>query len=194
MVVTRPSPAESARIASRSSSEGQPDERKQSSESSSPLHHTCLETCSKNTAGEAPGAPKIEPISLQNGPRRPPGGFEKSMQNFVPFQKANNFFKTLKTVPFEVDWAFLTSKWSVFNRFGPPRSLENPAAANRGSRIFTKSAFGAKERSRVIIFRLLAIENRVPKFFRLLVIFTQFGGSQHGLNFGLKMALKSIFC
>ena len=49
--------------------------------------------------------------------------------------------------------------------------------------------------SQFIIFRLLAIEKRSWKFFfRLLVIFRQFLGSQHGLNFGLKMALKSIFC
>ena len=47
--------------------------------------------------------------------------------------------------------------------------------------------------SRVIIFRLLAIEKLSWNFFfRVLVDFRQFLGSQHGLNFDLKMALKSI--
>ena len=105
----------------------------------------------------------------------------------------HNFLKNLKNVPFEVDWAFLTSKGSVFSRFGPPRSLENPAAAISGSRIFTKTAFGAQDRPRGIIFRLLAIENRVPNFcFRLFVDFSQFWASQHGLHFGLKMALDEL--
>ena len=46
-----------------------------------------------------------------------------------------------------------------------------------------------------MIFRLLAIENRVPNYFLgLLVDFLQFLGSQNGLIFDLKMALKSIFC
>ena len=100
-------------------------------------------------------------------------------------KEAKNFLKTIKIQPFEVEKAILTSKGSVFSRFGPPRSLENPAAATSGSRIFTKSAFGAQDRSRVIIFRLLAIENRVPEFFfRLLVIFSQFLGSQNGLFLG----------
>ena len=31
----------------------------------------------KNRAGEAPGAPKIEPTFVQNGSRRPPGGHPK---------------------------------------------------------------------------------------------------------------------
>ena len=113
-----------------------------------------------------------------------PIGQKWSSLPFV-FKRAKNISKTVKNVPFEVDWAFLTSKGSVFSRFGPPRSLENPAAATSGSRIFTKSAFGAQERSRVMIFRLLAIENRVPEFFfRLLVIFSQFLGSQNGLFLG----------
>ena len=46
-----------------------------------------------------------------------------------------------------------------------------------------------------MIFRLLAMEKRGWNFFfRLLVIFRQFLRSQHGFNFGLKIALKSIFC
>ena len=44
-----------------------------------------------------------------------------------------------------------------------------------------------------MIFRLLAIEKLSWKFFfRLLVDFRQFLASQHGLNFGLKMAIDAL--
>ena len=57
------------------------------------------------------------------------GGVGKFMQNRLQFQalskEAKNFFKSLKNVPFEVEEAILTSKWSVFSRFGPPKKVEN---------------------------------------------------------------------
>ena len=44
-----------------------------------------------------------------------------------------------------------------------------------------------------MIFRLLAMEKRVWIFFlRLWVDFRKFLASQHGLNFGLKMALDAL--
>ena len=67
--------------------------------------------------------------------------------------------------------------------------MQNPA--------FWRPCFGPSSwrGSRVIIFRLLAIEKLSWNFFfRVLVDFRQFLGSQNGLNFDLKMALKSSFC
>ena len=70
-----------------------------------------------------------------------------------------------------------------------PKITKNPA--------FWRACLGPSSwrGSQCMIFRLLAMEKRVWNcFFRLLVIFRQFLRSQHGLNFGLKMALKSILC
>ena len=50
----------------------------------------------------------------------------KIASKMKPFPKGQKTFsKTFKNVLFEVEGSILTSKWSVFSRFGPSKKLEN---------------------------------------------------------------------
>ena len=52
-------------------------------------------------------------------------GFKNCFKNEAFSKGPKNFFKTLKNVLFEVEGPILTSKWSVFSRFGPSKKLNN---------------------------------------------------------------------
>ena len=70
--------------------------------------------------------------------------FEKNVKIAGPFFAAKNcvqniavffsgyktVYKTLKNLPFEVDWAFLTSTWPVFSLFGGSKMAENPVVGS----------------------------------------------------------------
>ena len=52
-------------------------------------------------------------------------------KNCVPnisvfFSGYKTVYKTLRNLPFEVDWPILTSTWPVFSLFGGPKMAENP--------------------------------------------------------------------